>query len=626
MTFTELGLNDQIIKAVAALGFETPTPVQQVAIPAILNSTGDIVALAQTGTGKTAAFGLPLLSGLIPEMGGVQALVLCPTRELCLQISRDFEQYGKYLHKFNVLAVYGGSSIENQIRELKRGVDVVVATPGRLIDLMNRKAMKLDKIHTVVLDEADEMLNMGFQEDIDMILSSTPDSRRTLLFSATMPSSVERIARKYMHEPEVIQVGERNSGATTVEHIYYGVKEKDRYQALRRLLDFHPEIFGLVFCRTRNETQTVADKLQMDGYNALPLHGDMSQAMRDSTMKKFRDRTLQVLVATDVAARGIDVDSISHVINYNLPDDIENYTHRSGRTGRAGKKGVSMAIVNQRETGKIRDIQRQMKVNFVKGRIPDADQIVEKQIARFTERLTHDKVDIRQVERYMTNALKMVASIEKEELLARVIAVEFEQFSAHYRYAEDINVDTASRDRGRDSDRDRGRSERGRERGDRDRVGGRGDRDNSSGSSRFIPDGGGSDKLNRNIDGSGITYSISAGEDNNMNKGAVVRLICSAAGITAKDIGRIDVHPKISYFQVSANVAQYIDRIVNQRMKYGSEQVVVNTAEAPRDTRWDWKKKKNSGSKGGGNSRGSSGGGSKSSGNSGGGRQNRKRY
>jgi ATP-dependent RNA helicase DeaD len=357
-TFRETGLKPEIISAIELMGFEKPTPIQEKTIPALLASDNDVLALAQTGTGKTAAFGLPVLNQIDLQENNVQALVLCPTRELCMQISKDIESFSANLKGLKTVAIYGGANITPQIKDLKAGAHIVVGTPGRTLDLIKRKALKIGKIDWLVLDEADEMLNMGFQEDLDAILSTSPDKKQVLLFSATMPKEIQQIAGKYMKHTVEISVGERNSGAENVRHEYYMVHARDRYAALKRIADIYPSIYGIIFCRTRQETKDVADKLISDGYNADALHGDLSQAQRDHVMNRFRNRNLQLLVATDVAARGLDVNDLSHVINYNLPDDLEAYVHRSGRTGRAGKKGLSVSIIHSREKGKIKDLQK----------------------------------------------------------------------------------------------------------------------------------------------------------------------------------------------------------------------------------------------------------------------------
>ena len=380
MTFQESGLNSDLIKAVTDLGFTSPTPIQEQTIALLATERTDLVALAQTGTGKTAAFGLPLLNQIDVADKNVQALILAPTRELCVQITNDIKNYSKYLKGFNVTAIYGGARIDGQIKEIRRGVQVIAATPGRLIDMIERGVIKLSTVQTVILDEADEMLNMGFKEDLDIILRETPASKNTWLFSATMPKEVERIARNYMSNPKELSTGKKNEGADNLEHIYYVVSPRDRYLALKRVADFYPDIFGIVFCRTKAETQEVADLLIKDGYSADALHGDLSQSQRDFVMKRFRSKTLQMLVATDVAARGIDVNNVTHVINYNLPEDTENYTHRTGRTARAGKSGIAIAIITPKDTGKIKDIERIIKKKFTKSSVPNGLEVCEKQL------------------------------------------------------------------------------------------------------------------------------------------------------------------------------------------------------------------------------------------------------
>lgn len=440
MTFQEIGLNSDLLKAVTDLGFETPTPIQQQTIPLLSKELSDLVALAQTGTGKTAAFGLPLLDKINLDEKKVQVLILAPTRELCVQITNDLKNYSKYMRGFGITAVYGGSSIENQIRDIKRGVHVIAATPGRLVDLIERRAVNLNTIKIVVLDEADEMLNMGFKDSLDAILSETPKEKFTWLFSATMPREVERIAKNYMTNPVEISAGKKNEGATTIKHIYYVVNPRERYQALKRVADYYPEIFGIVFCRTRAETQEVADNLIKDGYSADALHGDLSQAQRDFVMKRFRNRTLQMLVATDVAARGIDVDNISHVINYNLPEDVENYTHRSGRTGRAGKSGISMAIISPKETHKIKDIERILKNKFEKMEVPTGVDVVEKQLFHLVHQLHDVEVKDDEIEKYLPKIYDELKDLSKEELIKRVISEEFNRFYNYYQNAPDLNM------------------------------------------------------------------------------------------------------------------------------------------------------------------------------------------
>jgi len=446
-TFEELGVSEGIRKAIEEMGFVQPMPVQEEVIPYLLGNKNDVIALAQTGTGKTAAFGIPVLQRISeiphPQMGEIgrglpHALILAPTRELCLQIADDMRDFAKYLDGIHIEAVYGGASIEQQIRALRKGVQVVVATPGRLIDLMKRGVAKLDDVQNVVLDEADEMLNMGFQESIDEILENVPEDRNTLLFSATMSREIERIAKGYLHDYKEIVVGSRNEGAEHVNHIYYMVNAKDKYLALKRLVDYYPRIFAIIFCRTKMETQEVADKLIKDGYNAESLHGDLSQQQRDLTMQKFRQHTVQLLVATDVAARGLDVDDLTHVINYGLPDDIENYTHRSGRTGRAGKKGTSISIVHSREKHKIRNIEKEIGKQFEQGTIPSAEEICKKQLYKVMDQIVKADVDEDQIAPFMQDISRYFEYVDKDDLIKKIVSLEFGKFLAYYADAPEI--------------------------------------------------------------------------------------------------------------------------------------------------------------------------------------------
>lgn len=439
MTFQELGLEPMLLKAVTEMGFETPTPIQEQTIPQLKDKSTDMVALAQTGTGKTAAFGLPMLMKLDLTNRFTQSLILAPTRELCVQISKDLMNYSKYLNGLKITAVYGGAPIMGQIRDIKGGSQVVVATPGRLIDMIERKAIDLSHVDIVVLDEADEMLNMGFKDDLDEILSNTPPTKNTWLFSATMPREVERIASKYMETPIEISVGKKNQGNENIQHIYYTVQQRDRYAALKRVADFYPDIFGIVFCRTKAETQDVADQLIKDGYNADALHGDLSQAQRDLVMKRFRSRTLQMLVATDVAARGIDVNNVTHVINYNLPEDAENYTHRSGRTARAGKSGISIAIVTPKEQFKIREIEKIIQNTFTKASVPTGVDVCEKQLFHLVNKLHHVEVKDDEIEKYLPKIYDELKDLSKEELIKRVVSEEFNRFYTYYQNSQDLN-------------------------------------------------------------------------------------------------------------------------------------------------------------------------------------------
>ena len=476
MTFEELGVRDDLLRGISEMGFETPMPVQEKVIPHLLEGDRDLVGLAQTGTGKTAAFGLPLIQRIDTSRRVPQALVLAPTRELCLQIAGDLADFAKYVPDLEILPVYGGSSIESQIRALRSGVQIIVATPGRLIDLINRGVVKLEDVHTVVLDEADEMLNMGFVDSIDDILSHVPDDRKMLMFSATMPPEVARIAQRFMHDPLEIVVGTRNEGAKNVRHIYYMVNARDKYLALKRIADNNPNIYAIIFCRTRRDTQEIADKLIADGYNADALHGDLSQQQRDIVMRKFRDRVITLLVATDVAARGLDVDDLTNVINYGLPDDTAVYTHRSGRTGRAGKTGVSIAIIHSREKGKLREIERIIGKKFERKEVPTPEHIIEKQLYNLADRLERVEVNDSEIDRYIPGVAKKLSWLSAEDLLKRVLSLEFNRLLDYYKDAPKIDFidEKPARKEGKrgdkrgeprsDKDKDRRTAERGMER------------------------------------------------------------------------------------------------------------------------------------------------------------------
>lgn len=440
MKFRELGLREEIITAVDELGFEEAMPIQEKSIPFIKNESKDLVALAQTGTGKTAAFGLPILDSIDENVRATQALVIAPTRELCVQISNDLKNFSKHIKGMKIVPVYGGENIITQLRQLDVTPQIVVATPGRLIDLMKRKKVDLSGIRYLVLDEADEMLNMGFKEDIETILESTSESRRTFLFSATMPKDVEEMSRNYMGEREQITIGTKNSGNENVEHVYYMVQAKDRYLALKRIVDMNPDIYAIIFCRTRQETQEVAEKLMKDGYNADALHGDLSQAQRDAVMQKFRIKHLQILVATDVAARGLDVSDLTHVINYNLPDDIESYTHRSGRTGRAKKKGVSIAIIHTKEKHRIKSIERIIKREFIRKDVPNGMDICKKQLFHLINRMENVEVNSEQIDPLLPEIFSKLEYLDKEEIIKKFVSLEFNRFLEYYKDARDLNV------------------------------------------------------------------------------------------------------------------------------------------------------------------------------------------
>ena len=538
MTFKELGLRVEVLQSIEAMGFAEPTPIQQSAIPHLLNDQSDFVGLAQTGTGKTAAFGLPLIHKVTDRPTETQGLIIAPTRELCLQISKDLEAFAQFDKQIRVVAVYGGTDIRRQMTEIKRGATIVVATPGRLVDLINRRAINLQTVETVVLDEADEMLNMGFKEDIDAILDATPDTKNVWLFSATMPKEVAAIAKNYMTDPLEVAMGHKNQSNENIEHIYYTVKERDRYDALKRLIDASPDIFGLVFCRTRNETATVAEKLAKDGYSAEPLHGDLSQAMRDRVMDRFRERSIQLLVATDVAARGIDVDNITHVINYNLPDDIENYTHRSGRTARAGRQGKSLVLINARENYKIKAIERQIRMTFAAALIPEASEICGIQLNKLISKVKEIEVKENDIAPFLPAIMADFEELSKEEVIKKFISAEFNRFIEYYDRAGDLNVAGGREDRG-----DRGRDKNDRfdrkdrfERSDRGERGDRGDRGDRS------------DRAPRDM-GNRTRFFVSLGKRDGLNPGGLLRVICDATGIKSASVGRIDVMPNFSFFE-----------------------------------------------------------------------------
>lgn len=465
MTFEELNIAPEIIRAITEMGFDNPMPVQEKVIPLLLNNRNDVIALAQTGTGKTAAYGIPLIQESDADNPLPQSLILCPTRELCLQIAGDLNDFARFLDGIKILPVYGGSSIDTQVRAIKKGVQIIVATPGRLMDLIERKAIKLSKVEKVVLDEADEMLNMGFLEDINVILAKVPDNRTTLLFSATMPNAIAGISKKYMKNPLEVTIGSRNAGAENVKHVCYTVHAKDKYLALKRIADYTPGIYGIVFCRTRKETQEIADKLIQDGYSADALHGDLSQGQRDSVMQKFRIRSISLLVATDVAARGLDVDDLTHVINYNLPDELDIYTHRSGRTGRTGKAGISVAIVNMKEKNALRTIEKNIKKSFFHANVPSGREICEKQLFHFIDKMEKVEIDHAQIDSYLPVIFRKLEWLDKEDIIRRFVSLEFNRFLEYYKNAKDINAKDekpgAQRERGRERFKDHGGSEKG---------------------------------------------------------------------------------------------------------------------------------------------------------------------
>lgn len=554
-TFEELGVREDLLKAVKEMGFEMPMPVQEKVIPHLLSEDNDVVALAQTGTGKTAAYGLPVLQRIDVDMRQPQALILSPTRELCLQIGSDLADYSKYIDNLKVLPVYGGSSIESQIRTLRQGVQIIVATPGRLLDLIKRNTVKLDNIHTVILDEADEMLNMGFVDDINDILSHVPDERKMLLFSATMPPEIAKIAKTYMHDPEEFVIGTKNEGAENVRHVYYMVQARDKYLALKRIADYVPNIYGIIFCRTRRDTQEIADRLIEDGYNADALHGDLSQAQRDTVMKKFRDRNLQLLVATDVAARGLDVNDLTHVINYGLPDDIATYTHRSGRTGRAGKTGISVAIIHSREKGRLKDIERRIGKQFEHQDVPSPKQIIEKQLYNLADRIEKVKVNEEEIIKYLPGIQRKLEWLSEEDLLKRVLSLEFNRLLDYYKDAPVLDLAPEGRSKKKGE-----RSERGDRRGDRSME----EKDRRTGEQGY-------DRIYVNLGKADGFFAANLIEMLNQNaKGQRI------------DIGRIDLLSGYSLFDVrKGEAAQAVAALKNS--DFFGKRVYSEVAEADKD-------------------------------------------
>lgn len=546
-TFEELGVSAEIRRAISEMGYEHPMPVQEEVIPYLLGVGNDVIALAQTGTGKTAAFGLPVLQKVNPNDRRTQAVILSPTRELCLQIAGDLKEYARYIDDLHVLAVYGGSSIESQIRSLRKGAQVIVATPGRLIDLMNRGVAKLDAVENVVLDEADEMLNMGFTESINEILAGVPAERNTLLFSATMGKEIERIAKSYLHDYKEIVVGSRNEGAENVNHIYYLVHAKDKYAALKRIVDYYPRIYGIIFCRTRLETQEVADHLIRDGYNAEALHGDLSQAQRDLTMQKFRQHHTQLLIATDVAARGLDVDDLTHVINYGLPDDVENYTHRSGRTGRAGKRGTSISIIHLREKGKVRIIEKVIGKKFEAGTLPEPQEICTKQLYKVMDELERIEVNDTEIAPFLPEIFRKLEWLTKEDLIKRIVSREFGHFLRYY--ADAPVIEQPADRKGSDDDTRKSRRER--------RKGAEGGHQAEEGYTRLF---------------------INLGKRDNFYVREIINLVNRYVKGGKVEIGRIDLTNNCSFFEVPNEDADLVLSKM-KRVKVGDRKVVVDHAD-----------------------------------------------
>jgi ATP-dependent RNA helicase DeaD len=545
MSFRKLGLSEELIKATEELGFREPMPIQEKAIPELLSGERDFVGLAQTGTGKTGAFGLPLLQQINSSLARPQGIIICPTRELCIQITDDLKGFAGYMKDIRIAAVYGGASISTQIRQLKNGPQIIVATPGRLLDMIDRKAVNLSLISCAVLDEADEMLNMGFQEDIDSILATMPENRKIWLFSATMPSGVAAIARNYLSNPVEVTVGGKNCSPKNIAHKCYMILEKNRYQALKRLIDFAPDMYALVFCRTRKDTQTVAETLMQDGYQAEALHGDLSQTQRDYVMRKFRQGSVRILVATDVAARGLDVEDISHVIHYNLPDEPEVYTHRSGRTARAGKSGVSMALINTKEIHSVRILEKRVNIKFDFEKIPDGKMICEKKLLGLVEKIVNTDVNHKEIEGYLPAVCDALEGFDKEELIRRFVSSEFNRFLSYYHHADDINVKTGNKTR--TESRHTGRKERDRGKNNKNGTDSR-------------PAG----RRKENIKpGNTSRFFINVGRLDKINEGAIVRLICNKSGIRSGMIGEINLNREFSFFEVDKSAAGKVRNSLN---------------------------------------------------------------
>ena len=542
-TFEELGVLPEICKAIQEMGYETPMPVQEEVIPFLLEGGNDIVALAQTGTGKTAAFGLPLIQKVNVQKCVPQALILCPTRELCLQIAGDLTDYSKYIQNLKILPVYGGSSIESQIRSLKHGVHIIVATPGRLLDLIERKVAKLETIRNVVMDEADEMLNMGFSDSINAILEKVPADRNTLMFSATMSSEISRIAQTYLHNPKEVVIGTKNEGNRNVNHIAYIVHAKDKYLALKRIADFYPQIYGIIFCRTRKETQEIAEKLIQDGYNADSLHGDLSQSQRDYVMQKFRQRHLQLLVATDVAARGLDVNDLTHVINYGLPDDTESYTHRSGRTGRAGKTGISIAIINLREKGKMKAIERIINKKFTIDILPSGTDICKQQLIKVIDDIEKVKVNEKEIETFLPDIYRKFEWLSKEDLIKRVVSIEFNRFLDYYQNAPDIAQPAENKKK---ENRQEPKTNK--------------------------------QKLNRKAEKGYTRLFLNVGKSDGVYANQIIELINRSLKKERIQIGRIDLMQNFSFFEVNESQAEMVIKALN-KTKYNGRKILVEMAE-----------------------------------------------
>lgn len=555
MTFAELGLSKPILESIAAIGFESPTGIQEQTIPVLLEKETDMIALAQTGTGKTAAFGIPMLEKIDVNINKPQYLVVCPTRELCSQIVNEINLYGKQLNNLKVVAVYGGVSIDKQIGDIKRGAQIVVATPGRLIDLLNRGKLNLDAIKCVVLDEADEMLNMGFKEDIEEILNSTPDQRKIWLFSATMPEDISMIAKTYMEKPVEISIGRKNATSENISHELYSTNERTRYEALKRILDFNPGIYSIIFCRTKLDTQDLAEKLVVDGYNSDALHGDLSQGAREKIMKRFRDKSLQILVATDVAARGIDVDNITHVIHYRLPDDYEAYTHRSGRTARAGKKGVSIALINQKEGRRAKDLERMLKFKFEPKLIPSGDEVCVLKMHEMAEKLINTTSNDKLVNNYFDEFKEKFEDVTRDDLLKKLLTFQLDNLIRYYEKAQDLNVLSGSRDSGRSE-----RGERG-ERGDRYEREDRGERRSSD------------------RDGNYEKVYINLGSKDFDDKGSFFKYILEEGKMKKDEVGEIIFKESFSFIKLIPGKSKFLINALHNK-PYGNRKIAIEPSVA----------------------------------------------
>ena len=550
--FKDLGVNKGLLKAVEEMGFVSPTAVQELAIPYLLNGKKDLIALAQTGTGKTAAFGLPCIQHVDRKVKDVQTIVLCPTRELCIQISKDLMKFAKHLDYVKIVAVYGGTSIENQIKFIKKGVQIIVGTPGRTKDLINRRVLKLDIVNKVVLDEADEMLSMGFKEDLNYILDTTSKNRQTMLFSATMSREVRSISKKYMKDAEEITVERLNSGAKNVEHHVYHVNSKDKYDTLKRIADFNPDIYGIVFCRTRRETQQIANKFMNDGYNADAIHGELSQSQRDDVMSKFRQKSLQILIATDVAARGLDVDSLTHVVNYSLPDDPEVYTHRSGRTGRAGKNGISIAISNSREGRKLKSIENKSQINFIRKDVPSGKDICSKQLFKLIERIQKVKVDQKQIEPFLEDIYSKLESLSREDLIKHFVSAEFNKFLDYYNKSKDVKSENNRNDKGENRKPFNERSS------------------------------------NRN---SFINFSINIGRKNGVSPIELISLINRALKSNEIEIGGIDIRESYTIFEIDGSIKNDLIKKI-PKIDFNGNSLSIKQTEEKVEKRFSKEKKK----------------------------------